>query len=88
MRARDPHRPGRGQLALVSLPHSSTRAFSLPSIRDVFGWVEAAGSDSHTAREFLDSQIAPWCTNKDAVDRYCASATFATAPKWRGDRTQ
>jgi len=76
MRARDPHRPGRGQMALVASADRSTRAFSLASISDVFAWVEAAGSDSHTAREFLDGQISPWCASRDITDRYCSSATF------------
>jgi len=76
MRARDPHRPGRGQMALVASADRSTRAFSLASISDVFAWVEAAGSDSHTAREFLDHQISPWCASRDITDRYCSSATF------------
>ena len=76
MRARDPHRPGRGQMALVASADRSTRAFSLASISDVFAWVEAAGSDSHTAREFLDHQISSWCASRDITDRYCSSATF------------
>jgi len=75
-RARDPHRAGRGQLALVSSADRSMRAFSLPPISDVFAWIEAAGGDSHTAREFLDRQIGPWCANRDIADRYCTSVTF------------
>ncbi len=76
MRARDPHRPGRGELALVAADDGSTRAFSLPSIGDAFGWVAAAGSDSHTAREFLDGQIGPWCASQQPIAAYCSSALF------------
>ncbi len=58
------------------------RAFSLPPISDVFAWVEAAGSDGHTAREFLDHQIGPWCASGDIADRYCTSATFQSEMRY------
>ena len=76
-RARDPHHAGHGEFGLVAAPDGTLRAFSLPAIGDLFGWVQAEGTGGHTAYDFLTGQIRPWCAGSDVADRYCASATFA-----------
>lgn len=47
--------------------------FSLPTLDDVVGWVDEAGTDDHRAKEFWDNRIRPWCTRGDGSlrDRYC-----------------
>lgn len=78
--ARDPHRVGKNALTAISVSDGTLRPFALPAIGDVFGWVAAAGTNSHTAREFLDSQITPWCQTPARIAevdrRYCSTATY------------
>lgn len=68
-----PRPDGSPDMVLGTASSGGLAWFSLPSLDDVMGWVDEAGTDDHRAREYWERRIRPWCLRGDGSlrDRYC-----------------